>query len=345
MGLVFPQLSLKKMVPLCRQLATTYEAGLPLLQGFEAIKRESRDTEVRELLTRIQDSIRDGDTLAEAVRAQERYLPPYVIESIAAGEAGGRLDMMFRDLADYFEDRMRIRRSIVKALFYPVTLMVVAWFLGTFALKMVRSAIGSIMGTSPTFSFGGFFVEYGWFQAKWLTVFAIIAGICVLLARLGVLKWIWGAVSTYIWPLAPITRRFALARFFRSLALLIQSGLPIHQCIERSASVTMNPYIAQDMLKAVPHVRNGETLTDAFSHSHFLLPTAREMIYVGEESGEIDKTLRKVSQYYLEEASHAVDKAVPVLYYIVYLAVAGAIGYIVFQFYMSYFGALGNLMG
>jgi len=344
MELLFPRISLKKMVPLCRQLATTYDAGIPLIQAFDAIKRESRDAEIRDLLTRMQDSIKDGSTLTEAVRAEERYLPPYVIESIAAGELGGRLDVMFRDLAAYFEDRLRIRRTIAKALFYPVTLAVVAWFLGTFALMMVRSAMAGMFASGPTFSFGGFFVQYGWFQARALVVFGLFAVTALLLARFGILAWIWGAVATFIWPLSRVTRRFALARFFRSLSLLIQSGLPMHDCIERSAAVTMNPYIARDMLTAVPFVRDGQSLTDAFRHSQFLLPTAREMLYVGEESGELDKTLRKVSEYYLEEATHAVEQAVPILYYIVYFAAAGFIGYIVFQFYASYFGALGELI-
>ncbi len=342
MGLINSQIRLKELVPLCRKLATAYDAGIPILRSFEMIRTESRDPMVREVIGRMEGNIRHGMTLADAARAESTHLPPNLVESLAAGEMGGRLDAMFHDLAGYFEDRLAIRRKVVTAMAYPLFVLTLAWFAGTFAVRMMRQLIPSVMSKAgvPDFTFEGYLANYAWFQAKALIVALVVAGICVLLARAGALGWIWGAFSTHVWPFAPVTKRFALARFFRSMSLLISGGLPIDKCIERSAQVAGNPYIARDLMQAVPLVKRGNTLADAFAGCSYMLPTAREMLIVGEESGGLDVQLRKASQYFLEEASHAVNLALSVLGGVLVLVVACLVGYFYITFFLSYYGGM-----
>lgn len=344
MGIVSSEIRVKKLTPMFRQLATAYDAGIPLVQAFELLKREQKDRELTEMLTRMQETVKQGGTLGDAVSAESRKLPSYAIALIKAGEQGGKLDVMFRDLADYFEDRLEMQRQMLRWMAYPIVLLTATWFLGTFALRLVIKLPDILLSGKP-FSLNGYFEEYIKFQTFAGLVFAGICVLCIVLARMGLMRWIWGLFSTHVWPLAPITKRFALARFCRSLALLVDSGLPIVQSIERAAAVTANPYIQRDLLRSVPYVKEGASLTQALSVSKYLLPTAREMIYVGEESGKLEESLRKVSRWYLDEASHAAAIATRVLYFIVYFAAAGLVLYVVYTFYSRLYGGMLDAIG
>lgn len=327
------------MVPLCRQLATSYSAGIPILRSLELAGRNARHTKLREVVTHIHDDIGRGSTLADAARSQTRYLPVFFTELLSSGESGGKIDVMLRDLADYYEDRLQMRRAVIGKMIYPGIQLTLAWFLGTFALMLIRR----LDFISGGFDFEGYLRFYAAFQAGAMAVFATIFAVCVILARLGIFQWIWGYVATYVWPLAAVTRRFGTARFFRSMSLLIGSGMPIMRCIEASAAVTANPYLERDFLKAVPLVKDGATLVEAFAPSQFLSAEAREMLRVGEESGKLEDSLNKVAEYQSNEAMHAVDVAARVGQVVISLTVAIVVGYIVISFYSGYLGKIDEI--
>lgn len=341
MGLVSSQISTKSLVPLCRQLATSYDAGIPILKSLEILRSESRDGQTQQVLTSISEDIQRGATLGDAARSQEKYLPPFFIELLSTGETGGRLDVMLRDLAQYYEDRQAMQRKIITSLIYPEIQLVMAWFLGTFALMIVDRLN---LESSTPFNFETFFAEYLAFQAKAGIVFGILVVVAIVLARMGILKYIWGWFSTFVWPLRGVTRKFGLARFFRSMSLLVGSGMNIKSCIQNSAAVTANPYMQKDLVQAVGPVSDGATLTQAFGASRFLNATAREMLMVGEQSGELEKSLLKVSEYNTQEATHALKKLTTFMAMLISLGVCGVIGYIIISFYMKYFGMLDSLL-
>jgi type IV pilus assembly protein PilC len=342
MGLFSAKVSTKDMVPLCRQMATAYDAGIPIIRTLEMAGNQIRDPKLRGIIQRMTDGIRSGGTLGDVARKESKFLPDFFIQLLSTGEHGGRLDVMLKDLADYFEDRLKMRRSMMMAAVLPALQVIIAWFLLTFAFRL----IGSLnIGSGQPFGFGAFFLDYGLFQAKAMAIVALVFAGCVVLARLGIFRYIWGAYATFLWPLSAVTRRFALARFFRSMSLLIGSGLRVDHCIENSAGIIGNPYIQKDLLQAVPHVRNGETLVEAFSGSRFLTPTAHEMLLVGEHSGNLEGQLRKISQYHLDEANHAVSIATRVITVLVILGVALTIGFFVIRFYLTFYGGMMDELG
>ncbi len=342
MGLFSNEISTKTMVPLCRQLATAYDAGIPILRSFEMVTSQSRDRRVKQVITDISDDIKQGATLADATRAQSKYLPRFFIELMATGEHGGRLDVMLRDLADYFEDKLSIQREVRRALTYPSFQLTAAWFLGSFALGLLSRLD---FNSTEAFSLGDYFAWYAAFQLRALIVAALVFAACVVLSRLGVFGWIWGAGATYVWPFSRVTQKFGLARFFRSMSLLTGSGLRIDHCIRNSAAVTANPYMERDLLKAVAPVKEGSTLVEAFSLSRHLTPTAREMILIGEQSGNLEGSFQKVSQMHLEEATHAVNLMVKVMNVVIILVGALVVGYIIITFWTRLYGAVFNELG
>lgn len=327
------------MALLCRELATTYGAGIPLLQTLELAAQHSGSEKMRHMLTRIGDAIQDGATFDSAVRAERGLLPDMFIEVIHAGEVGGRLDELLVDLAGYYESIWKMWRSAIGAMIYPMLQLLSAWFLGTFSLGLV-SKFNPF--ATKRFDMSEYVSSYFMFQLQSIIIFAIIVAILIALGRSGFLRMPWAVFKNIIWPIRHISNKFAMARFFRTMSLLISSGLNIRQCIERSAAVTLNPLIERDLLKAVPTIMDGGTLVQAFSGSKYINRVGKEMIAVGEQSGRIDATLKKVAEYHYNEAQAAVGAATKLLFVATVLIVGVIVGAIVIYFYANMYGSMMN---
>ncbi|MCC6144677.1 MAG: type II secretion system F family protein [Candidatus Hydrogenedentes bacterium] len=341
MGLMTAEISAKHLVPLCRQMATSYDAGLPIIRTLEMMSDNAKDARAKQVFRAMAEDTKQGATLGEAARRQKKYLPKFFIELLHSGELGGRLDVMLHDLASYYEDRLTMQRKIVGAMVYPALQLGAAWYLGTFSLGL----IGKINPDArEPFNLSDYFSQYFMFQgfATGLFFLAIVA--IIVLSRLGVINWSWGLILNYIWPLNTVNKKFGLARFFRSFSLLVGSGMNIQSCIANAAAISGNPWIEKDLKQAIPKVAAGHTLVESFAGCRSLTPLAREMLEVGERSGNLEASLRKVSDYHLEEGRHAVGIATKILGVLIVLGVGAVVGYVVISFYSSLFSISDSFM-
>ncbi len=346
MALLSSQLSNKRMVPFCRQLSTAYSAGLPVIQTLELTARECKDTRVKGILEQMAYSVRNGATLGDAAMTQQKYLPELFVQLLAAGEYGGRLDVMLRDLGGYYEDRLAMRRQAISAMLYPMFLLAALWFFGSFGMMALKEGLANFVQHDgrQDFDIGAFLVRYGYFQLRCMSVAAVVMAVFVLLARMGAFRRFISGLTTHIWPLAPVTRRMTLARFFRCFSLLLGSGVPIVQAVRQSAKAGANAYMEKQFEKAIGPIQEGATLTQAF-HDVPLTSLAREMLHIGEVSGNLETHLQKLSEYHFTEARHAIDIALKVFQYVLFVSVAVAIGYFVISFYSSYIGGVTDALG
>ena len=131
-----------------------------------------------------------------------------------------------------------------------------------------------------------------------------------VLGHLGVLRKVWRVLGTYAWPVSMYKRRFDLAHFLRSLAILLDSGFHVLTAIERSANVVGDMRVRKDLLKAVPAVERGQTLGEALGASRWLSPMAKEMLVTGERSGQLDDMLTRTSDSILEDTYHKMKTVV-----------------------------------
>lgn len=341
MPLFTPKIGLREMVPLCRQMATAYDAGIPVLKVLQMAERNARTASTRTVLLNLRSTVEAGATLGDAARAQGSSLPPFFTELLASGERGGHLDLMLRDLADYYEDRMALQRAIVGSMVYPGIMITAAWFLGSFALGIIQQLSFDVRNP---FSLSEYIEQYISFQTYVLLGVGVAAIVIWLLSRTGLPQYAWGAFSTKVWPFSQVTRKFALSRFFRSFVLLLNSGLGIRHCVAQAAATTANPYIRADLMRALPVIERGGTLQQAFGECRTLTRMAREMLAVGEESGKLDIQLKKVAEYHAEEAKLAVTVALRFMNFALLLGVGGMVGYIVISFYSKYFSLLDSVM-
>lgn len=341
MSVFSAHIATRHLVPVCRQLAASYNAGIPILRAIEMVGEQQRDRRTRETLQGMAEALRRGATLGEAAEAQSRRLPAFFVQLLAAGERGGRLDVMLRDLADYFEQRLALNRKITGMMVYPALQLTFAWFLGSFALGLIARL--NLSSTAP-FSIAAYVRHYLAFQGGVVTL-ALAALLALWIAgRAGVVSAAIAGAAGHVPPFRGVVRKFALARFFRCLGLLLSAGLPVKASLENAARVAGDAALKRDVAAALPLIQRGATLSDAFAGARTLTPASREMLRVGEQSGKVDEMLHKAAEYHAAEAEHAVQVTVKLMNVLIVLAVAGVVGFIVISFYARYFGMLNELL-
>jgi type II secretory pathway component PulF len=248
---------------------------------------------------------------------------------------------MLRDLADYFEQRLALSRKITGMMVYPALQLIFAWFLGTFALGLIARLN---LNSAAPFNIRAYVGGYLAFQGG-VVAFALAMLLALwIVGRAGLAAAAIGRVAGHVPPFRGVLQKFALARFFRCLSLLLSAGLPVKASLENAARVAGDAALQRDVAAALPLIQRGATLSDAFARARALTPAAREMLRVGEQSGKVDEMLYKAAEYHAAEAEHAVQVSVKLANVLIVLAVGGVVGFIVISFYARYFGMLNDLL-
>jgi len=282
----------------CRKMAYSYDAGIPLLNGLKLVSEPTRDRRLRRVLYRMHTDIRDGVSLSEAVASHRRYWPNLFVHMIGAGEVSGRIDRVLFDLADYYERCIAIRRAVMKRLLYPFCLLVAAAVIGVWKAAMIFM----LHTTGNRMDFGVFIREFSRLGVMQLGGMAVQVLVVMMLWRFGVWQWIWMQVKTFIWPFSMITRKLAMARFNRALGLLLGSGLGATHAVEHAARAADNPYITKTLLKALPRLETGATLTEAIAPCPHMSEAERQILHTGEVGGTLKKSLTKSADFLEQDA-------------------------------------------
>lgn len=278
--------------------------------------------------------------MEQASREQSRYLPSLFVELVGAGEISGRLDEIFDSLAGYYERTLDLVRRMRGKMIYPIILITLLLLVINFWFAIFRASMGA--GGIDLNKLGRvFFQNIGLFGLGLAGAFVVL----VVLSRLGVLGWIFSFVSTFLWPFSRLTRKLAISRFARAFGLLLKSGVPVMDALTKAAVVTSNPYIERSLLRCLPAIQSGESLSVALSQCRYLSDLAREMIHSGEEAGRIDQHLQKVADIHEAEATQAAKNLIVVMGIMLLLAAGIAIGIFVVSFWTNYYEAVFEDLG
>ena len=306
------------------QLGQLTGAGLGLVRALEQLRRNPPSASYREPVQRVLDELKNGCTLAEALRHTGRWLPQFDVTLIEAGEKSGRLDQSFRLLSDYYTERARMAKRLIADLAYPVFLLHFAIFILPF----------------PNL----FLTGNGWLYLRQtlgvlVPIYAVVALlIYALQSRHGEAwrTWVEGLLSGV--PVLGTARRYlAIARLAAALEALISAGVSIIEAWELAAAASGSPALRRTVRAWKPHLQAGQTPAEIILSSSRFPALFANQYSSGEISGKLDETLRRLHGYYQEEGSrklHAVAKWVPVFIYLVIVAV---IAYKIISFYLGYF--------
>jgi MSHA biogenesis protein MshG len=293
-----------------RQLYTLLKAGVPIMRALAGLQESSQNVAMKNMLGDVRQSLDSGRELSVSLARHPEAFSNFYLSMVRVGEMTGRLEEIFLRLFDHLEFERFMREQVKSALRYPsfvimammVALFVVnVWVIPTFAkvFKGFNAELPAI--TQVLIGFSEFTVNW-WY----LVVGAAVAAVFAFRA------WIATPDGCYTWdkvklriPIAgKIVRKATLARFARSYALALRSGVPLIQALTTVAQTVDNAFISDKVEQMRQGIERGETILRAAIATGVFTPVVLQMIAVGEESGTIDEMMEEIAGMYQSEVEY-----------------------------------------
>jgi len=327
-----------------RQLATMMKAGVPLLQAFDIVGKGHSTPAVAKLLGDVKTDVETGSSLSASFRKYPLYFDALFCNLVGAGEQAGILDTILDRQANYKEKIMAIKSKIKSALFYPISIIVVAFVIVAVIMIFVIPAFKELFDgfgaelPAPTLivmAMSEFFVNWWW------AVFGSIGGglwfffytwkrsekMQSTMDRLVLKLPIFGA----------IIRKATIARFARTLSTLFSAGVPLVEALDSVAGASGNRVYYDATKRIQSEISIGTSLTVAMQNAEVFPNMVLQMTAIGEESGALDSMLSKVADFYEGEVDDAVDALASLMEPIIMVVLGVLIGGLVIAMYLPIF--------
>lgn len=345
----FEKVTINDISLFTRQLSTMVGAGLPIVRSFNILEKQTQNSLLRKIAGQVQEDLEGGLALNEALGRHPKTFSPMYVSMVQAGETGGALDTVLDRLADTLERDREINSKIKSASVYPILVMSVAILVVVFILMFVMPSFVESYASSGTElpAFTQFFLNISYFLKDYFLL--LILGIIVMVF---VLK-AWGRTSQgrlffdTMYLKMPIVgkavSRIAVSRFTRILGTLIKSGVPILQALEVLEGVVGNRVIGDAIGQARESIREGQSIAVPLAATGVFEPMVSQMIAIGEETGALDDMLERMSVFYDNEVTLAVDAMLKSMEPVMIIFVAGIIGMIIIATYLPVFNIIGTI--
>ena len=327
-----------------RQLATMMKAGVPLLQSFDIVAKGHANPSMGKLIMDIRGDVETGTSLNQAFRKFPLYFDPLFCNLVGAGEQAGILEDLLTRLAIYKEKTMAIKGKIKSALFYPISILVVAFVVTAVIMIFVVPAFKEVFKNfgadlpAPTLivmAISDFFVSY------WYAIFGILFGSLYMFFQawrrnLNVQRFMDRALLR-----APIfgtvIRKATMARWTRTLATMFAAGVPLVESLDSVGGASGNAVYLDATKKIQNEVSTGTSLTVAMQNSNVFPNMVTQMVSIGEESGSLDQMLGKVADFYEDEVDEAVASLSSLMEPLIMVVLGVIIGGLVIAMYLPIF--------
>ena len=327
-----------------RQLATMMKAGVPLLQSFDIVAKGHANPSVSKLIQDIRGDVETGTSLNQAFRKFPLYFDPLFCNLVGAGEQAGILEDLLTRLAIYKEKTLAIKGQIKSALFYPVSILAVAFIVTAVIMIWVVPAFKSVFASfgadlpAPTlfvmalsdffvanwyFIFGGLFAGFYLFFQAWRRSVPMQRKMDAILLKLP----IFGAV----------VRKATIARWTRTLATMFAAGVPLVESLDSVGGASGNAVYQDATRKIQTEVSTGTSLTIAMQNAEVFPNMVTQMVAIGEESGALDQMLGKVADFYEDEVDEAVKSLSSLMEPLIMVILGVLIGGLVVAMYLPIF--------
>jgi type IV pilus assembly protein PilC len=334
-----------------RQFSVMLDAGLPLVQCLEAIGQQHPNAAFRGVLEQIRIDVEGGSTLANAMAKHPKVFDSLFTNMIAAGEAGGILDTILQRLATFIEKIVKLKRALRSALIYPGVILSIAVFVVGIILWKVVPVFRTL--------FEGFRVQLplptriviG--MSNFVASYSIFILIAMVLIAFGVRSYYRTTNGRYVIDrnllrlpvLGDVFRKIGVARFTRTLATLLSSGVAILEALDITANTAGNAILEETIRKVRRNIEEGKTIAEPMKDSKFFPPMVTQMVSVGETTGELDTMLIKVADYYEEEVDVVVANLLVILEPFLMVILGVIVGGIVISMYLPLFKLIQVLSG
>ena len=297
-----------------RQLATMVNAGLPLLQCLDILAEQTEEENFAGMILIIAQNVEGGETFSDALRIFPRAFTDLYVSMVRAGEAGGDLDGVLLQLADYLEATAELKRRVRGAMVYPVMSMAIIFVIASGLILFVVPQFEKIfndMGATLPVPTQILITTSNAFRS-W-TAFVIVGVFVAIFLGLKVYcqtengRYNRDAIILKMPVFGTLMRKVSVSRFTRTLSTLTRSGVAILQAMEIVERTAGNEVFAKSIRESADGVRNGETLADPLARSGEFPPMVTRMIAVGEKTGALEVMLEKIADFYDSEVKATVD--------------------------------------
>jgi len=327
-----------------RQLATMLKAGVPLLQAFEIVARGHSNARFARLMMDIKSRVETGSSLSQAFREHPKHFDALYCNLVNAGEMAGMLDGILDRLATYKEKILALKSKIKSAMFYPISVIVVAtvvvWVIMIWVIPAFKTVFTNFGANLPTptlivMAISDFFVAYWWLMA--MIAGGVIFGFFFLHRRSQAFRFAIDRLSLKLPVIGAILEKATIARWTRTLATMFAAGVPLVESLDAVAGASANAVYIAGTRRIQTEVSTGTSLTNAMHNTGLFPSMVLQMTQIGEESGSLDGMLSKVADFYEREVDDAVSALTSLLEPIIIVFLGVVIGGLVVAMYLPIF--------
>jgi general secretion pathway protein F len=323
-----------------RQLAVLVNAGIPLVEALTALVEQVEHERLKRVLSAVKQRVNEGSSLAEALAQHPKAFSSLYVNMIRAGESSGALDVVLFRLADFTENQARLKAKVLGTLTYPAAMMIIGAVIMGILFTVVIPKITKVFEDTKvvlpwtTRSLIGFstFVHDWWWALGLLVAAAVYAFVRWLKTPTGRARWDVWVLDAPIF--GPLVRQVAVARFSRTLATLLKSGVPLLTAMDIVRNIVGNTRLAAVIEEARESIKEGESIAAPLKRSGEFPPLVYHMIAIGEKSGELEEMLGNVANAYDSQVETKIAALTSLLEPVMIVVMGVAVAFIVFSILM-----------
>ncbi len=350
LGLLSRRVSLVDRMVFARNLSVMIGAGLPLVKSLEALEAQSSNPRLKSIIREVRDSVLKGRSLAESLKPHERVFGLLFVNMIESGEISGNLEKVLKLLARQMRKDHDLRQKVRGALIYPAIIVFALVLVGALMMIYVvptltqtfrELGISLPITTQLIIATSELLLNYGLFVFGGAVLAALLAW-RIIKTPAG--KSLFDRIVLRLPIFGPLLQKFNSARFSRTLASLISSGIPIVKSLEVTANVLGNTHFRQATSRAAAGIQQGRKLAEILAERNDLFPpVVTQMVSVGEETGTLSRMLLRLALFYEEEVSEITRNLSSVIEPVLMIVIGAVVGFFAISMIQPIYSGLGNL--
>lgn len=335
----------KDLVVFTRELSTMINAGVPIVRSLNTLKEQAESPELQRVLEAVTGKVQGGAPLSDSLEAHPKVFSLVYVNMVRAGEAGGILDKILERLANQVEKDAEIKSKVKGALIYPGVIVTITIFAFVFLMTGIVPKLAAIfdqyeaelpLQTKIMLGISSFM------QVYWWLLLIILAGLVFAIIRIH--RTPKGKYKIDSWLLkmpvfGKVLMKTNVARFARTFSSLTGAGVSVLDGLSVTSKSLGNAVIRKGIEEATAKVKNGQPISESIEESHIFPPIISQMTAVGEETGQVDKVLDKMADFYEKEVDRVISSITSIIEPLLIVTLGTIVGLIV----ASVFGPISSL--
>ncbi|MFA5323301.1 MAG: type II secretion system F family protein [Smithella sp.] len=333
----------KNVVIFCRIFSTMINAGLPLIQCLELLAQQEQNKAFSKIIRSIKEDIEGGTSLTNALKKYPKIFDELFVNLIAAGEAGGILDVILERLSNYMEKAMKLKARVKGAMTYPAAVLVISLaVVALLLLKVIpvfKQMFEGMGGELPALT-QALITASEFTQSYFLFMIAVLVVIYIVFIRFyrtekG--RWTVDSLILKAPVFGDLLKKVAVAKFSRTLSTMMSSGVPILEGLSIVSKTSGNVVIEKALMETRQSISEGQSIAEPLTKTAIFPPMVVQMIAVGEATGALDSMLSKIANFYDDEVDVAVDAMTALLEPVMMVFLGGVVGGMIVAMYLPIF--------